>query len=497
MKLRTLVKETVKKVIPVLFGLALLTAVPVCQVEAATLPTTPPSGYDKVQSNIPHGQVSYISYQSKATNSTRRARIYLPPNYSTSDKYSVMYLLHGIGGNEDEWYTNGAPNVILDNLIAAGKIKPFICVLPNGNATGNGVSDGWTNFTKDLTDSLIPYIESNYSVYTDAQHRTVCGLSMGGGQSFNIGLTNLDKFPYVGAFSAAPNTMSTNQLFPNNGAEAKQKLKFLFISYGTTDSLINNGTNVHNFCDSQGIPNTYFLIQGAGHDWNVWKQSLWNYSQMVCEKGFTEYGPVTPPEPTSAFTKIEAENFSSQSGVEIEANTDDNGKNIGYIQNGDYTVYQRVDFGSGATKFQASAGSGSTGGNIEIRLDSLTGTLIGTCAVSGTGGWKTWTDVSCDVSGVTGEHDVYLKFTGESDYLFNLDWFTFSKGSVVTGKLGDINSDASIDSLDLMLIKKQLLGIEDIQNTKLADLDASGAIDAIDFALMKQYLLGMITVFPG
>ncbi len=493
MKLRTLVK----KVVPVLFSLALLaTAVPVCQVEAAALPTTPPSGYDQVKS-VPHGQVSYINYQSKATNSTRRARIYLPPGYSANNKYSVMYLLHGIGGNEDEWYANGAPNVILDNLIAAGNIKPFICVLPNGNATGNGVSDGWTNFTKDLTESLIPYIESNYSVYTDPQHRTVCGLSMGGGQSFNIGLTNLDKFPYVGAFSAAPNTMSTNQLFPNNGATAKQMLKFLFISYGTTDSLINNGTNVHNFCDSNGIPNTYFLIPGAGHDWNVWKQSLWNYSQMVCEKGFTDYGPVTPPEPISAFTKIEAENYTSQSGVEIEANTNDTGMNIGYIQNGDYTVYQKVDFGSGATKFQASAGSESNGGNIEIRLDSLTGTLIGTCAVPNTGGWKTWTDVSCDVSGVTGEHDVYLKFAGTSDYLFNLDWFKFSNEVTTVGKLGDINSDASIDSLDLMLIKKQLLGIEDIQDKTLADLDASGTIDAIDFALMKQYLLGMITVFPG
>ena len=496
MKLRTLVKETVKKVIPVLFGLALLTAVPVCQIEAAALPTTPPSGYDKVQSNIPHGQVSYISYQSKATNSTRRARIYLPPGYSTSNKYSVMYLLHGIGGNEDEWYTNGAPNVILDNLIAAGKIKPFICVLPNGNATGTGVSDGWTNFTKDLTDSLVPYVESNYSVYTDAQHRTVCGLSMGGGQSFNIGLTNLDKFPYVGAFSAAPNTMATNQLFPNNGAEAKQKLKFLFISYGTTDSLINFGTNVHTFCDSNSIPNTYFLIQGAGHDWNVWKQSLWNYSQMVCEKGFTEYGPIVPPEPTSAFTNIEAESYNEQSGIQ-NVTCDEGTEAVGYTENGDYAVYKNIDFGDGATSFKTRVSSATNGGKIEIRLDSITGTLVGTCTVAGTGGWQTFVDASCDVSGVSGKHDVYLKFTGESGYLFNLNYFTFGKGSVVTGKLGDINTDGSIDSIDLMLIKKHLLGMENVENKALADLDASGEIDAIDFALMKQYLLGMITTFPG
>ncbi|HQD27768.1 alpha/beta hydrolase [Acetivibrio saccincola] len=86
---------------------------------AALQPTMPPAGYDRVNNNIPHGQVSYINYFSKATNSQRRARIYLPPGYSPDKKYSVMYLLHGIGGNEDEWYQNGVPHVILDNLIAA------------------------------------------------------------------------------------------------------------------------------------------------------------------------------------------------------------------------------------------------------------------------------------------------------------------------------------------------------------------------------------------
>ncbi|MDP4182879.1 MAG: alpha/beta hydrolase-fold protein [Bacillota bacterium] len=294
-----------KKVLNALLTCLLVTTslIPTTIVTAASLPTTPPSGYDKAQSNIPHGQVSYINYQSAATNSQRRARIYLPPGYTTSKKYSVMYLLHGIGGNEDEWYTNGVPHVILDNLIAAGKIQPFVCVLPNGNATATGVSDGWTNFTKDLIGSLMPYVESHYSVYTDRIHRTVAGLSMGGGQAFNIGLLNLNLFPYIGAFSAAPDTLPNAQLFPDNGVAAKQQLKFLFISYGTTDNLINFGTGVHTFCDSHSIPNTYFLVQGAGHDWNVWKQSLWNYSQMVCTAGFTSENTSTPvPTPTSTPT---------------------------------------------------------------------------------------------------------------------------------------------------------------------------------------------------
>jgi enterochelin esterase-like enzyme len=409
------------------FTFALTFAMPVSRAKAETLPTTPPAGYDRVQNNIPHGQVSYINYQSSATKSQRRARIYLPPNYSTSNKYSVMYLLHGIGGNEDEWYSNGSPNVIFDNLIAAGKIQPFICVLPNGNATGNGVSDGWTNFTKDLIGSLMPYIESHYSVYIDANHRTVAGLSMGGGQSFNIGLQNLDLFPYIGAFSAAPNTLSNSMLFPNNGAKAQQQVKFLFISYGTSDNLINFGTGVHTFCDSHSIPNTYFLIQGAGHDWNVWKQSLWNYSQMVCAKGFTENGSVIPPEstPTSILAKIEGESFSKQAGVQTETCTE-GGENVGYIENGDYTVYKGIDFGSGATSFQARVSSNTNGGNIEIRLDGINGTLVGTCSVAATGGWQNWVDTKCSVSGVNGKHDVYLKFTGGSGYLFNLNWFQFS-----------------------------------------------------------------------
>ena len=243
-----------------------------------------------------------------------------------------------------------------------------------------------------------------------------------------------------------------------------------------------------------------FLIQGTTNMNAEYQKIIWDLGLI---RNYNGTGPdssvIDDPiviTPKSAFDKLEAEKYDDQSGIEIEDNTDGNGKNIGYIQNGDYAVYKKVDFGSGAASFQASAGSGSTGGNIEIRLDSLTGKLLGTCAVPGTGGWKTWTDVTCNVSGVTGEHDLYLKFTGESDYLFNLDWFKFGKEVISEGKLGDINSDDSIDSLDLMLIKKHLLG-EAIENTELADLDDSGAIDAIDFALMKQYLLGIISTFPG
>jgi enterochelin esterase-like enzyme len=345
MKLKTVMKAISIKIRPAFFILLGLAAISVWVCMAAeTLPTSPASGFDRVQSNISHGQVSYINYQSTATNSQRRARIYLPPGYSTSSKYSVLYLLHGIGGNEDEWYNNGVPHVILDNLLAVGKIQPFILVLPNGNATGTGVADGWENFTNDLINCLIPYIESHYSVYTDRLHRALAGLSMGGGQSFNIGLTHLNLFPYVGAYSGAPNTYANSRLFPDGGTAAKQQLKLLFISYGTTDSLISFGTSVHNYCDSNGIPNTYWLLQGAGHDWNVWKQSLWNFVQMACARGFTDYGATSTPtstgtvQPTS--TPTPTGTVQPTSTPTTTASPNPAGYSVSYSQN---------DWGSGAT----------------------------------------------------------------------------------------------------------------------------------------------------
>lgn len=301
MELKTIIKEKGGKIKRAFFVLTGLLAIPVCM-SAQTLPTLPPSGYDQVKSNIPHGQVSYISYQSTATNSQRRARIYLPPGYSTNNKYSVLYLLHGAGGNEDEWYNNGVPHVILDNLLAAGKIKPFILVLPNGNATGTGISDGWSNFTNDLQDSLMPYIEKNYSVYTDRLHRAIAGLSIGGAQTLNIGLTHMNLFPYIGGFSSGgPMFFSTSKLFPDPAA-TRQQVKLLFLSTGTNDSGRSNSDGVDSFCTSNNIPHYYFIIQGAGHDWTVWKPSLWNFSQMACALGFADQAPTPTPTPTATPT---------------------------------------------------------------------------------------------------------------------------------------------------------------------------------------------------
>jgi enterochelin esterase-like enzyme len=285
--------KTGNKIVSAFLSLALLCVIPVCSVKAETLPALPPTGFDQVQSNIQHGQVISFTYFSKATNSQRNAKIYLPPGYSTSNKYSVLYLLHGYGGNENDWYSGGgSANVILDNLIASGKIKPFVVVIPNANATGAGISDGYLNFKADLLNSLIPYIESKYSVYNDRLHRALAGLSLGGAQSINFGLTNLNEFAYVGGFSpGGPASIINTNMFPDPAA-TKQQNKLLFICIGTNDNT-SFSESIVNSCKQYSIPHTYFLIPGRGHDWTVWKPSLWNFSQMASANGFTD--SQTPP----------------------------------------------------------------------------------------------------------------------------------------------------------------------------------------------------------
>lgn len=200
-------------------------------------------------------------------------------------------------------------------------------------------------------------------------------------------------------------------------------------------------------------------------------------------------------EPISAFTQIEAESFSDQSGVQSES-CNEGGEDIGYIENGDYTVYNNIDFGTDAAGFQARVASSTSGGNIEIRLDSLTGTLIGTCPVTATGDWQTWTDAKCSISGVTGKHNLYLKFTGGSGYLFNFNWFKFTKKDVVTVLAGDLNGDNSVDATDYVLMKKYIVGlISDFpvaDDLKAGDLNSDGEINSLDFAILKKIILGDI-----
>src|SRR6478752_4991694 len=174
----------------------------------------PPEGFDKRRDGIDRGKLETVEYDSKTVGVTRKARVYTPPGYSKDKKYPVLYLLHGIGGDENEWLRGGAPDVILDNLIADKKAVPMVVVMPNGRAAKDVTAKAgfgqqgpaFAAFEKDLLQDLIPFVEKTYSVKSDRESRALAGLSMGGGQSLNFGLANLDTFAWVGGFSSAPNT---------------------------------------------------------------------------------------------------------------------------------------------------------------------------------------------------------------------------------------------------------------------------------------------------
>jgi endo-1,4-beta-xylanase len=272
---------------------------------AQTLPSMPPSGFETENNIIPHGYVSStLIYPSRITNNQGTVKVYTPPGYSKSKKYSVLYLLHGMGGSENDWTIGqvggsggGNANYIADNLLASGKIKPsFIIVMPKNNI---GITDmkninfpevikSYENWTEDFLTELIPFIESNYSVYKDRSHRAIAGLSLGGGVAYNIGLNHLELFAYIGSFSAAPNTYKDESLFPDGGVKARQDLKLLFHSFGINDNLLWNGLHVHNFCDSHGIKNNWWIIPDAGHELSVWRASLWNFLQLAQNAGWMD-----------------------------------------------------------------------------------------------------------------------------------------------------------------------------------------------------------------
>src|SRR5918912_297984 len=226
----------------------------------------PPAGFDRERPDVPHGKLEMISYESKSVGTTRKMQVYTPPGYSTEKKYPVLYLLHGIGGDETEWQRFARPNVLLDNLIADGKATPMIAVMPNGRAQKNDRAEGdvfqsapaFAVFEKDLLNDVIPTIESRYSVQADRGHRALAGLSMGGGQSLNFGLGHLDTFAWVGGFSSAPNTKPAAQLVPDPAA-AKKRLKLLYLSCGNKDGLIRISQGVHAYLKEKNVP----------HVWNV------------------------------------------------------------------------------------------------------------------------------------------------------------------------------------------------------------------------------------
>jgi enterochelin esterase-like enzyme len=263
------------------------------------LPSLAPQGFTATKPDVNKGKLDTITYDSKSVGAARKARVWTPADYSDNQKYPVLYLMHGIGSNETQWTrgsNEGYAQNVLDNLYAEKKIVPMIVVMPNGranaNPTGGDAFVDYAAFEKDLFQDLAPFIESHYPCKTDRENRAIAGLSMGGGQSLNIGLGNPDKFAWVGGFSSAPNTMSGDQLTQTVAKmqASKDKYNLIWIGCGVSDGLIGNGERVHAALDAANIKNFTYPQAGA-HTFEVWHNNLYLFSQMI----FKPVGSVLPP----------------------------------------------------------------------------------------------------------------------------------------------------------------------------------------------------------
>jgi enterochelin esterase-like enzyme len=269
---------TLRLAVPALVSLALVTTANVSA--AGSLPTMPPDGYDK-GGRYPAGKVEELTYHSSVTNSDRKMEVYTPPGYSPSEKYPAIYAIHGIGAWPDtifaDWCVGAA--FVSDNLLGEKKIRPTIIV---------AMDDNDVDTHRELFDAIIPYVESKYPVIADADHRGIYGYSMGGGATFAEGIGNLDTFHHISPSSATPfNHPSDADMFPNGGAEAKQKIKTLFISCGTADwdGFYPPNEATHKYCEANGIPHSWLSVEGGGHDGGVWRPAMWNFLQLAFPAG--------------------------------------------------------------------------------------------------------------------------------------------------------------------------------------------------------------------
>jgi enterochelin esterase-like enzyme len=272
-----------------------------------------PAGFDTHRSGVAAGTVERIEFDSSVTGGKRPAMVYLPPGYSTDREYPVLYLLHGIGGNETHWTGRGAADEILDNLIGEGKAVPMIVVMPNGRASnepemrfggpgpgaGNGQGQGqgqggapgggaggsmavefeaYAAFERELVNDLIPFIEARYAASNERSDRALAGLSMGGGQSLNFGLANVDTFAWVGGFSSAPNTLPPAELAAD--AAAARQLELLWVSCGNEDTLFNISRGVHEYLAAQNVPHAWHIDAGA-HTFPVWNNDLYHFASLL------------------------------------------------------------------------------------------------------------------------------------------------------------------------------------------------------------------------
>jgi enterochelin esterase-like enzyme len=245
--------------------------------------------------DVPRGEVHHHFYRSAVADDQRDFYVYTPPGYDPAGKttYPVLYLLHGFSDDASGWTAVGHSNVILDNLIAQGKAKPMIVVMPLGYGTMEIIRLGWgawshtdvrdknfSNFQKTLLTEVMPKVESEYRVTKDRNARAIAGLSMGGSESLLTGLNNLDKFAWIGAFSSGGIPDEFEKDFPGLDAKANQQIRLLWIACGTEDGLIKVNRNLREWLKSKGIQHTDIETPGM-HTWMVWRRNLVEFAGLL------------------------------------------------------------------------------------------------------------------------------------------------------------------------------------------------------------------------
>jgi enterochelin esterase-like enzyme len=243
--------------------------------------------------DVPHGKVQQILFPSKSTNTSRRAFVYTPPGYDKDQtkRYPVLYLQHGWGEDETAWSNQGHANLIMDNLIAEDKTKPFIIVMTYG-MTNDVRIGGLRNFKIDpfqtvLIDELIPYIDTNFRTLSDQSHRAMAGLSMGGMETKTITMANLDKFAYIGLFSGG--TFSMDDV--NNTPGFKEKVKLVFVSFGSRELENRRGGGRGFFggdpkenaeaLKQAGINSVFYVSPNTAHEFLSWRRSLHEFAPLL------------------------------------------------------------------------------------------------------------------------------------------------------------------------------------------------------------------------